>query len=177
MATGHLGRGRALRYENELLALAKGGLSLVEEDAFTVVDVGSRDTKLCRFRERSLDKLDWNQSCGATTGFTLELLGRYYQLDWEALPLSEERAPVVCSVLGLERIFESIVGGASAEEAVAAFVHGVAFNLFNFASRPERLYLSGGLCENPCFTRSLARYCEVVPLGRGVLLEGIRSEG
>ncbi|MGB9588315.1 MAG: hypothetical protein ACPL7O_09055, partial [Armatimonadota bacterium] len=39
-ATGHLGRDRADRYENELIALAQGSLKLVKESDFTVVDLG-----------------------------------------------------------------------------------------------------------------------------------------
>ncbi|MCX6375072.1 MAG: ATPase, partial [Armatimonadetes bacterium] len=68
VATGHLGRDRADRYENELIALAQGSLKLADEDDFTVVDIGSRDTKWVSFNGRKLRKLDWNQACGANTG-------------------------------------------------------------------------------------------------------------
>lgn len=173
VATGHLGRDRALRYENELIALAQGSLKLVPEDDFTVVDIGSRDTKFVRFHGRKVRKLDWNQACGATTGFTLELLGNYYSIDFGRLPASEEKIPVTCGVFAMEKIFDSIIHGESTERALAAFVHGIAFNAYNFAQRPDRLYVSGGLCANRCFLDSLTRYCEVVPLGRNVLLEGL----
>ena len=173
VATGHLGRDRALRYENELIALAQGSLKLVSEDDFTVVDIGSRDTKFVRLRDRRVRKLDWNQTCGASTGFTLELLGKYYDIDSDKLPASEERIPVTCGIFAVEKIFDAIIHGQSTEKALAAFVHGIAFNVYNFAQRPEKLYVSGGLCANRCFLDSLARYCEVVPLGRSVLLEGL----
>jgi len=173
VATGHLGRGRTDCYENELVALAQGSLKMVQEDNFTVVDIGCRDTKFVRFTDRKLDKLDWNQACGATTGFTLELLGRYYDVDYSKLPVSDQRLPVTCGVFAIEKIFDSIIHGGSAEEALSAFVHGIAFNVHNFAGKPERLYVSGGLCANRCFLDSLWRYCEVIPLGREVLLEGL----
>jgi len=172
-ATGHLGKDRADRYENELVALAQGCLKIVPEDDFTVVDIGSRDTKFVRFEGRKVRKLDWNQACGASTGFTLELLGKYYDIDFNQLPVSEERIPVTCGVFAIEKIFDSIIQGESPEKSLAAFVHGIAYNVFNFVQRPERLYVSGGLCENLCFLDSLLNYCEVVPLGRHVLLEGL----
>lgn len=173
VATGHLGRDRADRYENELIALAQGSLKLVPEDDFTVVDIGSRDTKFVRFDGRKVRKLDWNQACGASTGFTLELLGRYYEIDFRELRATPERIPVTCGVFAIEKIFDGIIQGYSAETAIAAFIHGIAFNVYNFVQRPELLYVSGGLCENRCFLDSLAKYCQVIPLGRDVLLEGL----
>lgn len=173
VATGHLGKDRTDRYENELVALAQGSLKLISDDDFTVVDIGSRDTKFVSFHNRKLRKLDWNQACGATTGFTLELLGSYYNVNFNKLPASEKKIPVTCGVFAIERIFESIIHGESAEEALAQFVHGIAFNVYNFAQKPDCLFVSGGLCENRCFLSSLSRYCEVVPLGRNVLLEGL----
>jgi len=173
VATGHLGRSRTLKYENELIALAQGSLKLVPENDFTVVDIGSRDTKFIRFRSRKVRKLDWNQACGASTGFTLELLGKYYGIDFDALPACDEKIPVTCGVFAIEKIFDAIIHGEPTERALAAFVHGIAFNVYNFVQRPDKLHVSGGLCANRCFLDSLSRYCEVIPLGRNVLLEGL----
>lgn len=173
VATGHLGRERTERYENELVALAQGSLKLVKDDDFTVVDIGSRDTKFVSFRGRKLRKMGWNQACGASTGFTLELLAKYYEVDYNHLPPSEDMIPVTCGVFAIERIFDSIILGGSPEEALSRFVHGIAFNVYNFAQRPQKLFVSGGLCANRCFLESLQRYCEVIPLGRHVLLEGL----
>ena len=172
-ATGHLGRSRCEVYENELIALSLGGLMLVEEEDFVIVDVGARDTKLCQFRSRRPVRLDWNQACGAATGFTLELLGKYYEIDYSILPATRKRANVTCGIFGLERVFDSIIKGNSIEEAVASFVHGVAYNVYTFAGKPDRIYLSGGLCLNRCFVESLRFYCDVVELGRDVLLWGL----
>ena len=172
-ATGHLGRDRTDKYENELVALAQGSLKLVPKKNFTVVDIGCRDTKFVRFEGRKVRKLDWNQACGANTGFTLELLSRYYEIDYSKLPMSNEKIPVTCGIFAIERIFDSIIKGEPAENAVSAVVHGIAFNVYNFTQRPDRLYVSGGLCLNQCFMDSLMKYCEVMPLGRGVLLEGL----
>jgi len=174
-ATGHLGRERTLVYENELVALAQGSLKLISESDFTVIDVGSRDTKFVSFRDRKVRKLDWNQACGASTGFTLELLGVYYNIDFAHLHANSERIPVTCGVFAIEKIFDSIIHGASPEIAVAGFVHGIAYNTYNFSQCPKTLYLSGGLCENACFLESLSQYCTIIPLGRNVLLEGLIS--
>ena len=172
-ATGHLGRDRALKYENELIALAQGSLKLVADKNFTVVDIGSRDTKFVQLHKRKVRKLDWNQACGANTGFTLELLAKYYDIDFDKLARSEEKIPVTCGIFAIEKIFETVIQGKPIETALAAFVHGIAFNIYNFVQRPDVLYVSGGLCENRCFLDSLTQYCEVIPLGRNVLLEGL----
>lgn len=173
IATGHLGKSRTDRYENELIALAQGSLKLVQDNDFTVVDIGSRDTKFVRFKDRKVRKLDWNQACGASTGFTLELLGKYYDVDFRKLRSNIERIPVTCGVFAIEKIFDSIIAGESPEKSLSAFVHGIAWNVYNFVQQPETLYVSGGLCENRCFLDSLSGYCEVIPLGRNVLLEGL----
>ena len=172
-ATGHLGKDRTEKYENELIALAQGSLKLIVDKSFTVVDVGSRDTKFVSFRKRKVRKLDWNQACGANTGFTLELLAKYYDIDFSRLPVSDERIPVTCGIFGIEKIFEAVIHGQPVETALAAFVHGIAYNVFNFVQKPDLLYVSGGMCENRCFLDILGRYCEVIPLGRNVLLEGL----
>jgi activator of 2-hydroxyglutaryl-CoA dehydratase len=175
LATGHLAKARTDRYENELVALAFGSLALVAEEDFVVVDVGARDTKYCAFRGRQLTDMDWNQSCGATTGFTLDLLGRYYDLDYAILEPADRALNVTCGVFGIERIFDAVIQGGTPEEAVAGFVRGVAHNIHSFVGGPARLYLSGGLCLNRCFLRSLALYAEVIPLGREVLLRGLQT--
>ncbi|MCX6375071.1 MAG: ATPase, partial [Armatimonadetes bacterium] len=93
--------------------------------------------------------------------------------EFERLAATDEKFPVTCGIFGIERIFEAIIRGESAETALGAFVHGIAFNVHNFVQRPKKLYVSGGMCENRCFMESLARYCEIIPLGRYVLLEGL----
>ena len=177
VATGHLGKDRADTYENELVALAQGSLKLIEDDDFTVVDIGSRDTKFVRFQNRKVRKLDWNQQCGASTGFTLELLGKYYDLDFTQLRSEPERIAVTCGIFAIEKIFDAIIHGYAPETAIAAFIHGIAFNVYNFAQKPDILYVSGGLCENRCFLDSLSNYCHPITLGRNVLLEGLTSQG
>ena len=68
---------------------------------------------------------------------------------------------------------DSISGGEKASIAVSKFVHGIAYNAWNFAKKPERIYLSGGFCENKCLVDSLKNYCDVVLLGRFILCEGL----
>ena len=75
----------------------------------------------------------------------------------------------------MEKIFDSIIASGDIEGAIARFINGVAYNVFVFAKKPKRIYFSGGLCKNNCFTTSLASYCDVVKLGRGVLLEGLKK--
>ncbi|MDD4856857.1 MAG: ATPase [Candidatus Krumholzibacteria bacterium] len=175
VATGHCGRGRCKEYRNELIALAEGGLALVGDEDFSLVDVGGRDIKFVRFKGRKVEKLDWNLACGSTTGATLELLGGYYDIDFSALSPSDRWVNVTCGVFGMERVLEQISLGTSPEESIAMFLHGLVRNVIDFVGRPAHFYLSGGFCENPCFVRTAKRYSSVSPLGRTVLLEGLKK--
>jgi len=175
-ATGHSGRSRCNWYKNELIALAEGGLALVDDDDFSLVDVGGRDIKFVRFSGRKVEKLDWNLACGSTTGATVELLGGYYDIDFGALEPSERWINVTCGVFGMERVLEAVSTGTSPGESIAMFIHGVVRNVYDFAGRPARLYLSGGFCGNRCFLETLKKYCSVVSLGRTVPLEGLKGE-
>ncbi len=172
LATGHNGKRFSTRYVNELVALARGAEALISEKSYLVLDCGSRDIKYIRYQDGKLLDMGWNAECGASMGFTIELLERYYNLDFGRLAVPEKTFSVTCGVLGISDIFDAITSGAGESEAVARFVKGIAVNAHRFAGSPERLYLSGGLCDNPLFVKSFP--CQVTPLGRFVLLTGLR---
>ena len=161
---------------NELEALARGSRKIIKQDSFVVVDVGSRDIKYVRFDNGSLTKLDWNQSCGATTGFTLELLMNYYSLSPKEIVIKSDEpfSPLTCAVFGIEKVFDLIINNVSPEVAIGSFINSIALNIYEFVGKPEKIFLSGGMCENIAFVKSLSLLTEVVTLGRFVLLEGIR---
>ena len=52
-------------------------------------------------------------------------------------------------------------------------VYGWANYFYSHSKKPKKIYLSGGFCENKCFVDSLSKYCEVIPLGRFLLCEGL----
>ena len=108
IATGHSGRNRCKRYKNELIALAEGGLSMIDAGSFSLVDVGGRDIKFVRFKDRKVDKLDWNLVCGSTTGATVELLVGYYGLGFGDLVAVDDWITITCGVFGMERVLEAI---------------------------------------------------------------------
>ena len=172
VATGHNGKRYAKRYVNELTALARGGLSLIDDHSFTLLDCGSRDIKYVAYEDGKIRDMGWNAECGASMGFTIELLEKYYELDFAALEIPKSSFSITCGVLGMSHIFDAVVKGESEETAVARFVKGIALNAYNFAKRPKKIYLSGGLCDNPLFVGSFP--CPVISLGRFVLLEGLR---
>lgn len=172
LATGHNGKRFSARYINELVALARGAEALIPETSYLVLDCGSRDIKYIRYRDGKLLDMGWNAECGASMGFTIELLERYYNLDFQRLPVPEKTFSVTCGVLGISDIFDAITSGDGEAEAVARFVKGIAVNAHRFAGSPEKLYLSGGLCDNPLFVNSFP--CQVESLGRFVLLNGLR---
>lgn len=173
VGTGHNGKRFAEHYVNELIALARGGESLIAEEDFVLADCGSRDIKFIKYRQGQLEDMGWNSECGASMGFTVELLGRYYNIDYTQLEVPDRPFSVTCGVLGMSHIFDAVITGMSEAEAVARFVKGIAINAYRFVGSPEKLYLSGGLCANPLFVGSFP--CEVVPLGRFVLLEGLKK--
>ena len=176
IATGHNALRRAPRHVNELIALAQGGARLIRKPEFILLDVGSRDVKYVHMRRGDLVDMDWTATCGALTGFTLELLGRYYELDYSQLPPSSQSVPVTCGILGMEQIFELVSQGVPEAEAVARFARGIALNSHRFIREPRQFYLSGGMCDNPLFLNSFPASVEVVPVGRFALVEGLIEE-
>lgn len=172
-ATGHNASRHADKTVNELVALAKGGLSLVKERDFTLLDCGARDIKYVKVKNRRVSAMDWNTECGAFTGQVIDLLARHFEIDSSALAPCETRISVVCGVLGMTSMFDRIANGTPHETAFCEFLRGVAFNCESLVGKPETLYLSGGLCENKAFLNSFS--CEVRPLGRFVLLDGLAS--
>ena len=173
LATGHNGKRYADHYVNELTALAKGGEVLIPGGRFTLLDCGSRDIKYVRYDNGKIKDMGWNAECGASMGFTIELLEKYYALDFSALEVPPVSFSVTCCVLGMSHIFDAVINGESEASAVARFVKGIALNAFNFAGNPDVLYLSGGLCDNPLFVKSFP--CTLIPLGRFVLLAGLQT--
>ena len=173
IATGHNGKRFSDRYVNELTVLARGGEYLIDENNFVLLDCGSRDIKFVHYINGHLNDMGWNSECGASMGFTIELLARYYDLDYNNLPIPDRPFSVTCGVLGMSRIFDAVVSGTPDSEAVARFVMGIAINAYRFAGSPAKLYLSGGLCDNPLFVNSFP--CEIIPLGRFVLLKGLEA--
>lgn len=179
--TGHMSlfaKEQGIPYENEVIALSKGLLKTVaiEEPNFLAVDLGSRDIKWVRFKDGKFKDLDWNTSCAGATGATVEMLLKFYDVRPEELNFNEEKYNITCGIYGLEKIMDDIANGEKSKFAIAKFVHGIAFNAWTFAKKPEKLFLSGGFCDNECFVKSLQQYCEVIKLGRFALCEGISSD-
>ncbi len=174
-ATGHMSLSMLndkKDYENEVIALIQGFRKNIEEDAI-ILDMGSRDSKWAQFKEGKFKDLDWNNNCSSSTGATIEMLLKFYNVEVSELKVSDEKYVITCGIFGLEKIMDDIAKGSDAKSAISKFIHGIAFNAWNFAKKPSKIYLSGGFCENKCFVDSLAKYCEVEPLGRFLLCEGL----
>lgn len=167
-ACGHMANAQ----ENEIIALANGCKPYVDDNA-TILDLGSRDAKWIRFKNKKFHDMDWNTSCASSTGATVEMLLKFYNLKREDLSFNPEKFAVTCGIFGLEKIMDDISNGSNPQEAISKFVHGIAYNAWNFAKKPDKIYLSGGFCENKCFVESLKNYCEIVPMGRFILCEGL----
>ena len=159
--------------ENEIIALAQGAKKRDISSDATVLDLGSRDAKWIKFKDGKFHDMDWNTSCASSTGATVEMLLKFYGVRAEELAFNDEKFAVTCGIFGMEKIMDSISAGIKPSEAISKFVHGIAFNAWNFCKKPEKIYLSGGFCDNKCLVDSLKNYCEVELLGRFVLCEGL----
>lgn len=159
--------------ENEIIALAQGAKKRDISSDATVLDLGSRDAKWIKFKDGKFHDMDWNTSCASSTGATVEMLLKFYGVRAEELAFNNEKFAVTCGIFGMEKIMDSISAGVKPSEAISKFVHGIAFNAWNFCKKPEKIYLSGGFCDNKCLVDSLKNYCEVELLGRFVLCEGL----
>lgn len=162
-------------YENEVIALIQGFRNKIEEDAI-ILDMGSRDSKWAQFKDGKFKDLDWNSSCSSSTGATIEMLLKFYNIKVEDLKFTKEKYIITCGIFGLEKIMDDIANGSDPASAISKFIHGIAYNAWNFAKKPNKIYLSGGFCENQCFIDSLNNYCEVKPLGRFLLCEGLLNK-
>ena len=143
VACGHNCKHRTKVEVNELVALAKGAVSLIEEDSFVIVDVGSRDIKSVTFKGGEYVGCDWNYMCGALAGFTMELLSHHYGLNYDEMEPSEEALPVKCGILGISSLFDRVAQGEDLERAVAGFVKGMAINVHECLGSESTKVLSG----------------------------------
>lgn len=171
--TGHTARRLSAHFENDLISLSKGALALVDEENFTMLDLGSRDSKVVAFRNRKPIKLDWSVGCAAATGATVEMLGKFYDVDFDNVPIDHKWTAVTCGTYAVERIMDSVSQGNHESIAIGRFVHGLARNVFDFSGKPEKLYLSGGFTHNVAFLKSLRKYTHVISMGRTVPLAGL----
>ena len=170
-ACGHMGG----NCENEIVAMSKGAMNIVDSNS-TILDLGSRDAKWIRFKGKKFADMDWNTSCASSTGATVEMLLKFYDLKVQDLEFTNEKYVVNCGIFGLEKIMDDIASGTPSNIAVSKFVHGIAYNAWTFAKKPKKLYLSGGFCNNQCLVDSLKKYCDVYLLGQFILCEGLINE-
>lgn len=159
--------------ENEIVALTYGAQKKGIDKNATLLDLGSRDAKWISFIDGKFHDMDWNTSCASSTGATIEMILKFYNLTANDLVYDKDKFSVTCGIFGIEKIMDSISNGNEPRKAISKFVHGIAFNSWNFAKRPSKIYLSGGFCENKCFVDSLKEYTEVELLGRFILCEGL----
>lgn len=141
--TGHTTDKTAKNYENEVVALAHGAKKYLE-DNFIALDLGSRDIKWVKYKNSKFCDMDWNSSCAAATGATIEMLLKFYDVRVEELEFNKEKYPVTCGIFGLEKIMDDVSGGLEPKIAISKFIHGIAYNAYNFTKNPDKICISGG---------------------------------
>lgn len=161
---------------NELIALSAGAKKLIGKTDFVIVDIGSRDVKLIEYSHGQFSRCDWNTSCGAMIGFTIELMMKYFDKGNTKLPDTNKIYDVTCGLLGITKFFDSIGDRNNIDEALSALIAGFARFVWQFAGKPKKLYLSGGLTEHQAFIMHIQKFStELFPLGRFVLLNGLEE--
>ena len=173
VGTGHNINRFANRSVNEIIALANAGKSLIKDNSFTLLDVGSRDAKYVVFENGNFIHSDWNTECGAFTGQAIEILGNYLNVDYSKIEQQKEFITATCGLLGMGHVFDLIAAGVKSEIAAARLIKGVCISMHRFARKPKKIYLTGGLVQNRLFVASMP--CETVILDRFTLLEGVRE--
>jgi activator of 2-hydroxyglutaryl-CoA dehydratase len=164
------------KFVNELVALARGAKAVIREKDLTILDIGSRDMKLVEFSEGEFERCDWNTSCGAMIGFTMELIMKYFNKQPDELKDTDMSFDITCGLLGITKFFDNISKTTSIEEGLSALVNGLSKFTWQFAGKPQKLYLSGGLSDNKIFLNHLGKLVpELIPLGRTVLIEGLKD--
>ncbi|MBQ2872235.1 ATPase [bacterium] len=177
-ATGHMSKNNLKHennYLNEVISLSKGFLGNISKNGL-VLDLGSRDVKWVKFQNGKFKDLDWNNSCASATGATVEMLLKFYDVNVKELEAVDERYNITCGIFGLEKIMDDIANGEQAKIAISKFIHGLAYNAWNFSKKADEIYLSGGFCDNKCFVDSLSKYANVNKLGRFILVDGLINE-
>ena len=175
VATGHNAGLHSEKKVGELVAMVQGGIKLIGGD-FAMLDIGGRDMKFVEVHDKKVTRMEWNTQCGAMTGFTLELVGKYFDVNFSDIPPASKGYPMTCGVLGMERAFDDMSTGTDPVEAVARLAAGIAVAAHKFIGSLERFHLSGGMCDNPLFVESFPEGVQVVPMGRFVLVEGLTLE-
>ncbi len=173
VGTGHNISRFSKRSINEIIALANAGRSLINENTFTLLDVGSRDAKFVVFEGGNFVHSDWNTECGAFTGQALEILGNYLNVDYSKVEPQKEFITATCGLLGMGHVFDMVAGGIEPETAAARLIKGVCISMYRFTRKPKKIYLTGGLVQNSLFIKSMP--CETITLDRFTLLEGVKE--
>ena len=171
--TGHTSRRMSDHFENDLISLSKGALALVDDADFTMLDLGSRDSKVVSFIDRKPVQLDWSVGCAAATGATVEMIGKFYEVDFNAIEIDSKWTSVTCGTYAVERIMDAVSKGVHENVAIGRFLHGFARNCYDFSKKPKKIYLSGGFTLHKSFLKALNLYTEVIPMGRTVPLAGL----
>ena len=139
--TGHMSSTGNEKPENEIISLVKGIEGKIDKNAL-VLDLGSRDAKWIKLKDGKFFDLDWNTSCAAATGATVEMLLKFYDLKAEDLKFNEEKYPITCGIFGLEKIMDDIANGEKPQTAISKFLHGIAYNAWNFAKKKEKIFVN-----------------------------------
>ena len=175
--TGHMAKLKNKNHNNhynEIIALANGVKKKIENEKEAIIlDLGSRDSKWIRFTNGKFCDLDWNVSCGSSTGATIEMLLKFYDLKSYDIKYQNEKYNFTCGIFAFEKIMDDISHGLTPNDAISRLIHGIAYNSFCFANKPQKIYLSGGLCNFNAYLASFKKYCEVETLGRFLLCEGL----
>ncbi len=164
LATGY-GR-HQLKWENvkvipEIEAHFWGVRSEIDEDDFTILDMGGQDTKVIRVRKGIIDDFIMNDKCAAGGGRYLENMARILEIPLEEMGNyfeNPEKLDITCATFGETELVGKMIKGVPIERLAA----GVNWSVFRRSLYlVKKLYspvlvLSGGVALN----RAIVKYFE-----------------
>lgn len=122
-----------------------------------VVDVGGQDTKVIRLRGGRVVKFAMNDKCAAGTGRFLEIMADRLGVSQERLSAlarmgSETKISSMCTVFAESEVISLIGRGVAREDIARGVIDSVVSRVSALVGQAgagaDRVFLTGGLCEN-----------------------------
>lgn len=122
-----------------------------------VVDVGGQDTKVIRLRGGRVVKFAMNDKCAAGTGRFLEIMADRLGVSQERLSVlarmgSETKISSMCTVFAESEVISLIGRGVAREDIARGVIDSVVSRVSALVGQAgagaDRVFLTGGLCEN-----------------------------
>lgn len=155
----------------EITCHGRGGREIAGDD-LGIIDVGGQDTKVILVEKGMVRDFLMNDKCSAGTGKFIEIMANRLGVTLTELFDLAEKGEVIsisslCTVFAESEVINYIGEGRSREDIAAGVVDSVAHKVSQLAKRlslPDKIILTGGLCNMTYFTNILSEKMETTVL-------------